>query len=226
MESVIEFGCEIKLVLSVLDRKMGGREKIENQGIKYESIFEINSKESLFESKSFLKKNLDAIKSIASSVYDFHARWDLLDSDTSPYKLLSEREPLLQEEIKELIAEYNKDEQSRSITLLSREADVLYVSVGSMLALGNNGIEAMNQVSEKNNNKTSKKHIILNKSEKKSKKIRYLDFYLKRIVFIKSLLGSTSSPISVLNISSADKASSAETLSITLFSGSIVVSHN
>ena len=44
MESVINFGCEIKLVLSVLDRKMGGREKIENQGIKYESIFEINSR--------------------------------------------------------------------------------------------------------------------------------------------------------------------------------------
>ena len=43
MESVIDFGCQIKLVLSVLDRKMGGREKIENQGIKYESIFEINS---------------------------------------------------------------------------------------------------------------------------------------------------------------------------------------
>ena len=93
---------------------------------------------------------IDAIKSIASSVYDFHARWDLLDSSTSPYKLLLEREPLLQEEIKELIAEYNKDEQSRSVTLLSREAaDVLYVSVGSILALGNNGIEAMNQVSEK-----------------------------------------------------------------------------
>ena len=44
IESVINFGCEIKLVLSVLDRKMGGREKIENQGIKYESIFEINSR--------------------------------------------------------------------------------------------------------------------------------------------------------------------------------------
>ena len=43
MDSVIDFGCQIKLVLSVLDRKMGGREKIENQGIKYESIFEINS---------------------------------------------------------------------------------------------------------------------------------------------------------------------------------------
>ena len=111
-------------------------------------------------SRKFSKEEfIDAIKSIASSVYDFHARWDLLDSASSPYKLLSEREPLLQEEINELIAEYNKDEQNRSITLLSREAaDVLYVSVGSMLALGNNGIEAMNQVSEKNNNKTYKTH--------------------------------------------------------------------
>ena len=122
--------------------------------------------------EKFSKKEfIDGIKSIASSVYDFHARWNLLDSSSSPYKLLSEREPLLQEEIKELIAEYNKDDQNRSVTLLSREAaDVLYISVGSMLALGKNGIEAMNQVSEKNNNKTSKTHYF-NKSEKKVKKL-------------------------------------------------------
>ena len=122
--------------------------------------------------EKFSKKEfIDGITSIASSVYDFHARWNLLDSSSSPYKLLSEREPLLQEEIKELIAEYNKDDQNRSVTLLSREAaDVLYISVGSMLALGKNGIEAMNQVSEKNNNKTSKTHYF-NKSEKKVKKL-------------------------------------------------------
>ena len=78
-------------------------------------------------SEKFSKKEfIDGIKSIASSVYDFHARWNLLESSSSPYKLLSEREPLLQEEIKELIAEYNKDDQNRSVTLLSREAaDVL-----------------------------------------------------------------------------------------------------
>ena len=123
-------------------------------------------------SEKFSKKEfIDGITSIASSVYDFHARWNLLDSSSTPYKLLSEREPLLQEEIKELIAEYNKDDQNRSVTLLSREAaDVLYISVGSMLALGKNGIEAMNQVSEKNNNKTSKTHYF-NKSEKKVKKL-------------------------------------------------------
>ena len=123
-------------------------------------------------SEKFSKKEfIDGITSIASSVYYFHARWNLLDSSSSPYKLLSEREPLLQEEIKELIAEYNKDDQNKSVTLLSREAaDVLYISVGSMLALGKNGIEAMNQVSEKNNNKTSKTHYF-NKSEKKVKKL-------------------------------------------------------
>ena len=123
-------------------------------------------------SEKFSKKEfIDGITSIASSVYDFHARWNLLDSSSSPYKLLSEREPLLQEEIKELIAEYNKDDQNRSVTLLCREAAVvLYISVGSMLALGKNGIEAMNQVSEKNNNKTSKTHYF-NKSEKKVKKL-------------------------------------------------------
>jgi hypothetical protein len=37
---------------------MGGREKIENQGIKYESIFEINSQGEFVWVESFLKKNL------------------------------------------------------------------------------------------------------------------------------------------------------------------------
>ncbi len=35
--------CEIKLVLSILDRKLGGSEKLLDAGYKYSSIFEINS---------------------------------------------------------------------------------------------------------------------------------------------------------------------------------------
>jgi len=44
ISAIEEINCDIKLVLSVLDRKMGGSEKIRKKGINYESIFEINSK--------------------------------------------------------------------------------------------------------------------------------------------------------------------------------------
>tara|TARA_B100001142_G_C14326115_1_gene652343 strand:+ start:1488 stop:2042 length:555 start_codon:yes stop_codon:yes gene_type:complete len=43
ISAIEDFGCNISLVLSVLDRKMGGSEKILQKGIDYKSIFEINS---------------------------------------------------------------------------------------------------------------------------------------------------------------------------------------
>ena len=42
ISAIEDFGCNISLVLSVLDRKMGGSEQILNKGFHYESIFEIN----------------------------------------------------------------------------------------------------------------------------------------------------------------------------------------
>jgi orotate phosphoribosyltransferase len=44
ISAIQELNCDIKAVLSVLDRKMGGSETIINKGFHYESIFEINSK--------------------------------------------------------------------------------------------------------------------------------------------------------------------------------------
>ena len=44
INAIEDFGCNISLVLSVLDRNMGGGEKIRDKGFYYESIFEINSK--------------------------------------------------------------------------------------------------------------------------------------------------------------------------------------
>ena len=71
------------------------------------------------------------------------------------FEAVSEREDLLLEEVRELIEEYNKKQSELSEELLSREAaDVLYVSIGNMLALNKEGISAMNQVAIKNNNKT------------------------------------------------------------------------
>lgn len=123
-------------------------------------------------SKIISKKDfVDAINAIAESVYDFHERWNLLINSKLPHDAIKEREGLLLEEVRELAQEYNKNQNEKSVKLLSREAaDVLYVSVGSILALGKNGINAMHQVAEKNNNKTTKTHYF-NKEEKKVKKL-------------------------------------------------------
>ena len=43
LNALKENNCEIKLVLSILDRKLGGSEKLLEAGYKYSSIFEINS---------------------------------------------------------------------------------------------------------------------------------------------------------------------------------------
>lgn len=111
------------------------------------------------------------MNSIAESVYDFHERWNLFDISKSPFNAVAEREDLLLEEVKELIVEYSKDISQASVELLSREAaDVLYVSIGSMLALHQDGVEAMLQVAKKNNNKTSKTHFY-NEKENKVKKL-------------------------------------------------------
>ena len=124
-----------------------------------------------------MKKKIDktdfivAINAIAESVYDFHERWNLFDLKKSPFDAISEREPLLLEEVNELIAEYNKNKNQESVELLCGEAaDVLYVSIGNMLALHKEGAEAMLDVANKNNNKTSKTHYF-NTKEKKVKKL-------------------------------------------------------
>ena len=52
-----------------------------------------------------MKKKIDktdfivAINAIAESVYDFHERWNLFDLKKSPFDAISEREPLLLEEV-------------------------------------------------------------------------------------------------------------------------------
>ncbi|MBC78925.1 MAG: hypothetical protein CL772_00580 [Chloroflexi bacterium] len=122
--------------------------------------------------ESISKKDfINAMNAIAESVYDFHQRWNLFDVSKSPFDAVSEREELLLEEVRELIAEYSKDKKQASVELLSREAaDVLYVSIGSMLALHKDGAEAMLQVAKKNNNKTSKTHFY-NEKENKVKKL-------------------------------------------------------
>tara|TARA_B110000263_G_scaffold81294_1_gene71101 strand:+ start:33 stop:413 length:381 start_codon:yes stop_codon:yes gene_type:complete len=114
---------------------------------------------------------VNSIIKIAKSVYDFHSRWDLLNKSKSYHLSIQEREELMMEEIRELSAEFNKKDEDKSEVLLCQEAaDVLYVALGNMVGLNYEGVNAMNQVSEKNNQKTSKTHFF-DKSLKKVKKL-------------------------------------------------------
>ena len=115
---------------------------------------------------------IKSIQSLAESVYDFHDRWNLINYNKPSHEVMKERKELLAEEVNELNQEIDKTDELKSIKLLCREAaDVLYVSVGHLLALGKDGLEAIDQVSQKNNKKTSKTHFF----DKKVKKVKKLN---------------------------------------------------
>ena len=104
---------------------------------------------------------LEAVQSLAESVYNFHHRWNLIKKSKSPFESILERKNLLQEEIHELNQECLKLTSERSPKLLSEEAaDVLYVAIGHLFVLNKTGILAAKTVSEKNNNKTTKTHYL------------------------------------------------------------------
>ena len=82
---------------------------------------------------------LEAVQSLAESVYNFHHRWNLIKESKSPFESIIERKNLLQEEIDELNQECLKLTSERSPKLLSEEAaDVLY---HLLVLLESNGIK-------------------------------------------------------------------------------------
>ena len=62
---------------------------------------------------------LEAVQTLAESVYDFHHRWNLIKKSKSPFESIMERKNLLQEEIDELNQECIKLTSERSSKLLS-----------------------------------------------------------------------------------------------------------
>jgi|TARA_B110000263_G_scaffold54024_1_gene45399 NTP pyrophosphatase (non-canonical NTP hydrolase) len=115
---------------------------------------------------------ISAVTKLAESVYDFHERWNLLNTTKSYFLSIQEREELLMEEIRELSFEYNKNDTDKSEILLCQEAaDVLYVALGNMIGLNKVGLNAIHQVADKNNKKTSKTHFF----DKKLNKVKKLN---------------------------------------------------
>ena len=109
-----------------------------------------------------------SISELAKSVYDFHERFSVptVDTISNPDESLSkisERVPLLIEEIGEHAKALNKGDLVESILEL---ADVAYVVLGTLLILDNAGKNASEKVAKKNNLKTNDTHIRVESSGK------------------------------------------------------------
>ena len=73
---------------------------------------------------------IKAVSELAAEVWDFHDRWDVHDRlPDQPAERMRLRRPLLQEEIRELDAEFDSDDPD---ALAEEAADVLSISVPSL----------------------------------------------------------------------------------------------
>ena len=112
------------------------------------------------EGKVTRKEFVDAVGLMADQVWDFHERWRLPPFDCSKKsakKAVSERQPILEEEIVEL----SDALKSGSVTEISDEvADVLFVAIGHAQSLLSPGIAGIKRVTIKNAKKTEQTHKI------------------------------------------------------------------
>ncbi|MDA0676818.1 MAG: hypothetical protein O2788_02295 [Chloroflexi bacterium] len=105
---------------------------------------------------SFIK----AVSDMADQVWDFHERWNFWPFDgpeRSASQSISERQAILDEEIREL-AEAVAADQSAEVA--AEAADVLFVALGHVLSLRDAGTGGLAAVTAKNAAKTEKTHRI------------------------------------------------------------------
>jgi NTP pyrophosphatase (non-canonical NTP hydrolase) len=103
---------------------------------------------------------ITAVSDMADQVWDFHERWNFWPFDgpeRSASQSISERQPILDEEIREL-AEAVAANQSAEVA--AEAADVLFVALGHVLSLRDAGTEGLAAVTAKNAAKTEKTHRI------------------------------------------------------------------
>jgi NTP pyrophosphatase (non-canonical NTP hydrolase) len=106
--------------------------------------------------ESFIK----SVSDMADQVWDFHERWNFWPFDgpeRSASQSISERQPILDEEIREL-AEAVAANQSAEVA--AEAADVLFVALGHVLSLRDAGTGGLAAVTAKNAAKTEKTHRI------------------------------------------------------------------
>ncbi len=100
------------------------------------------------------------VSDMAREVWDFHNRWGFGSGhfqDTTPANIITRRKEILAEEVRELSEAVDEDDTTG---VLNEAADVLFVAIGHVEALGTAGLEGVRYVTNKNANKTEKTHAI------------------------------------------------------------------
>jgi NTP pyrophosphatase (non-canonical NTP hydrolase) len=108
------------------------------------------------ERENFIK----AVSDMADQVWDFHERWNFWPfegPERSAAQSITERQPILDEEIRELAEAVADDD---SVEVAAEAADVLFVALGHVLSLRKEGISGVAAVTAKNAAKTEKTHRI------------------------------------------------------------------
>ena len=103
---------------------------------------------------------VNAVSEMAREVWDFHNRWGFGSGhfeNTSPADIISRRKAILAEEVRELSEAVSEDDTEG---IVNEAADVLFVAIGHVEALGTQGLDGVRYVTNKNARKTEQTHAI------------------------------------------------------------------
>ena len=103
---------------------------------------------------------VQAVSDMAREVWDFHNRWGFGSGhfeDANPASIIGRRKEILAEEVRELREAIDDDDGT---AVCNEAADVLFVAIGHIEALGTQGLDAVRYVTTKNANKTAQTHAI------------------------------------------------------------------
>ena len=104
---------------------------------------------------------VDSVAAMASEVWDFHDRFGVgsgqFDGQT-PTEIISNRKNILDEEVAELAQAVSGNEGDESVA--DETADVLFVAMGHVEAMGRAGVDGVRRITGKNADKTTDTHAI------------------------------------------------------------------
>ena len=101
---------------------------------------------------------IKAVSDLAGEVWDFHDRWDVHDRlPDSPADRMKVRQPMLQEEMRELDEEFDRNDTD---ALAEEATDVAFVAIGHLAALEELALQSIKTVVAKNAAKSHATHYI------------------------------------------------------------------
>lgn len=103
---------------------------------------------------------VQAISDMAREVWDFHNRWGFGSGhfeEVNPASIVDRRKAILTEEVRELREAVDENDNT---AVCNEAADVLFVAIGHIEALGTEGLDGVRYVTTKNAGKTEETHAI------------------------------------------------------------------